>query len=473
MTENQTLRAALKPFADAYRPELQTNTDDPRFAEFLDRNTITPSMTMGDFRRAYEALAASDAEQAKPVAWWIPKAEQFCLQAKDGSRPFAKAWEPLYATPQPQPAIPAAPEQTDLHSIEQYRMQMAGISTAALGYWMESEPIHPDYDTPALRDVAKLYAKYAALVAQQAAPEQVNGLRKLIDNYGRACRRDGNPAWESAEGQELAAAIAQQAAPEQTLTLKEVWAALDGNPDIPYTKEDVLAVVRLSAEASDECQEQHGIFAQQAAPEQATAGWKLVPIEPSEEMMQVYRTAFTSNARFDGAEVYRAMVFAAPPAQVQCEYCDGTGFADIANSTLPCSACAAPSPQQRDEPAPAEQPLACLHINQDSMDAAADAYEAEFLEHKCRQQYENMYHKIRAAMGYDDWKLAWMKGYRTAPVAQQRDESKDAERYRWLQEWYLHDGQRSEIDPLGHIRQTTPEIMDTAIDAAIAQERTS
>lgn len=34
----------------------------------------------------------------KPVAWWIPKAEQFCLPSSDGTRPFAKAWEPLYTT---------------------------------------------------------------------------------------------------------------------------------------------------------------------------------------------------------------------------------------------------------------------------------------------------------------------------------------------------------------------------------------
>jgi hypothetical protein len=50
-----------------------------------------------------------------------------------------------------------------LQDIEQYRMQMAGISTAALGYWKEGDSIHPDYDTVALRDVAKLYAKYDRL----------------------------------------------------------------------------------------------------------------------------------------------------------------------------------------------------------------------------------------------------------------------------------------------------------------------
>ena len=57
-----------------------------------------------------------------------------------------------------------------LQEIEQYRMQMAGISTAAIGYWKEGDGIHPDYDTLALRDVAKLYAKYDELY--KAQPEQ-------------------------------------------------------------------------------------------------------------------------------------------------------------------------------------------------------------------------------------------------------------------------------------------------------------
>ena len=54
-----------------------------------------------------------------------------------------------------------------LQDIEQYRLQMAGISTAAIGYWKESDGIHPDYDTLALRDVAKLYAKYDELYKAQ------------------------------------------------------------------------------------------------------------------------------------------------------------------------------------------------------------------------------------------------------------------------------------------------------------------
>jgi hypothetical protein len=77
-------------------------------------------------------------------------------------------WKALYTTP------PAAPVQEPvLQDIEQYRLQMAGISTAAIGYWKESDGIHPDYDTPALRDVAKLYAKYDALyTAAQPATEE-------------------------------------------------------------------------------------------------------------------------------------------------------------------------------------------------------------------------------------------------------------------------------------------------------------
>jgi len=60
---------------------------------------------------------------------------------------------------------PVSPE-----NIEQYRLQMAAISTAAIGYWKEGDSIHPDYDTLALRDVAKLYAKYDELYKQVHAP---------------------------------------------------------------------------------------------------------------------------------------------------------------------------------------------------------------------------------------------------------------------------------------------------------------
>lgn len=67
---------------------------------------------------------------------------------------------------------------TKLDEIEQYRLQMAGISTAALGYWKEGGNIHPDYDTVALRDVAKLYAKYDLLYRAL----QPQGQRAVTEN---------------------------------------------------------------------------------------------------------------------------------------------------------------------------------------------------------------------------------------------------------------------------------------------------
>lgn len=51
------------------------------------------------------------------------------------------------------------PEGLRQHS-ELYRMQMAAISTAALGYHKAGDTIHADFDTPELHDVQALYKKY-------------------------------------------------------------------------------------------------------------------------------------------------------------------------------------------------------------------------------------------------------------------------------------------------------------------------
>lgn len=67
-----------------------------------------------------------------------------------------------------------------LEDIEQYRLQMAGICNAAIGYWKNGDNINPDYNTLALRDVAKLYAKYDELYKAQAEQKQP----------GCACRWD-------------------------------------------------------------------------------------------------------------------------------------------------------------------------------------------------------------------------------------------------------------------------------------------
>jgi hypothetical protein len=55
-----------------------------------------PDAVMEMFYSQFHPLAQPEQE---PVAWWVPKAEQFCLPSSDGTRPFAKAWEPLYTTP--------------------------------------------------------------------------------------------------------------------------------------------------------------------------------------------------------------------------------------------------------------------------------------------------------------------------------------------------------------------------------------
>lgn len=60
-----------------------------------------------------------------------------------------------------------------LQDIEQYRMQMAAICTAAIGYWEEDDGIRPDYDTLAFRDVAALYAKYDELYRAQPVSHAV------------------------------------------------------------------------------------------------------------------------------------------------------------------------------------------------------------------------------------------------------------------------------------------------------------
>jgi hypothetical protein len=70
----------------------------------------------------------------------------------------------------------AAPK---LDSIEQYRLQMAAIGTAAIGYWKLGDSITPDYDTQVLRDVAALYGQYDAL---HRFREQVRRMVRMLTN---------------------------------------------------------------------------------------------------------------------------------------------------------------------------------------------------------------------------------------------------------------------------------------------------
>jgi hypothetical protein len=49
------LRAALEPFAQAYRADWH-RTRNAQLQVYLDDNEVLPKMTMGPFRRAYETI---------------------------------------------------------------------------------------------------------------------------------------------------------------------------------------------------------------------------------------------------------------------------------------------------------------------------------------------------------------------------------------------------------------------------------
>jgi len=75
--------------------------------------TLVRAWVRAAMRDALAKWGTQPAGAGGPVAWWIPKAEQFALACKSGDRPFAKAWEPLYATPQPTQAQAGAVPLTD------------------------------------------------------------------------------------------------------------------------------------------------------------------------------------------------------------------------------------------------------------------------------------------------------------------------------------------------------------------------
>lgn len=74
---------------------------------------------------------------------------------------------------------------------ERETMLLAGISTAAFGYWKEGDWIHPDYDTQALRDVAGLYAKYDKLykelqsISSQPVPVEPECVKVMRDEFSQ------------------------------------------------------------------------------------------------------------------------------------------------------------------------------------------------------------------------------------------------------------------------------------------------
>jgi len=71
-------------------------------------------------------------------------------------------------------ASPATLERNEL-----YTLRMAAITSAACGYWSEGDTIKPEYVTPALRDVSKLYRMYARqLIFTRDFREEVAALKE-------------------------------------------------------------------------------------------------------------------------------------------------------------------------------------------------------------------------------------------------------------------------------------------------------
>ena len=112
---------------DAELDELrQANSGRLNFVTFREFRTIA--------RAVLDKWGAQPAVAGEPVAWWIPKAEQFCLADKSGDRPFAKAWEPLYTAPQPTQAqagaVPLTDEQIEAARIEVFKVHGADLIPA-------------------------------------------------------------------------------------------------------------------------------------------------------------------------------------------------------------------------------------------------------------------------------------------------------------------------------------------------------
>jgi len=211
-------------------------------------------------------------------------------------------------------ALAAAAPPT-LDSIEQYRMQMASISTAASGYWKEGDSIHPDYDTLALRDVAKLYAKYDELFRAAAAPSPAAGplgifeQRALMENpaclLALADHHDVMQDQSDAMGAETAGDAVR------SKELRELARSIVAKDPEVWPREMLselgFVVTELAAPGAHP--------APAAQPVAIPQGWRLVPAEPTLEMMAACGYAGeAAHARIACVRDWRAMLAAAPAA---------------------------------------------------------------------------------------------------------------------------------------------------------------
>lgn len=129
---------------------------------------------------AQELLGQSDAPRHDPLTWPLPCDVTVGHVTVKRGEPLQKLVDRAQALDKQVFRLvfeiaAALDKPARLDEIEQYWQQMAGISTAALGYWKEGDEIHPDYDTPALRQVAKLYADYVK-ARQEPPPFERPGL---------------------------------------------------------------------------------------------------------------------------------------------------------------------------------------------------------------------------------------------------------------------------------------------------------
>ena len=77
-----------------------------------------------------------------------------------------------------------------LSDIEQYRMQMSLISTAAFGYWKDGDRIHTDYNTVALKDVVRLYKRYENLLHNQTDHKKT--FNEMVELYEAQLDKQAN-----------------------------------------------------------------------------------------------------------------------------------------------------------------------------------------------------------------------------------------------------------------------------------------
>ena len=76
---------------------------------------------------------------------------------------------------------------------DKHIMQLAGISTASIGYFKDGDDIHPDYDTVALHDVTCLYSKYETLFNRDKELQaHINDSREKLETALTSLRKYEN-----------------------------------------------------------------------------------------------------------------------------------------------------------------------------------------------------------------------------------------------------------------------------------------